>query len=446
MKPLVVVVGDSLLDRDHRGFSQRLAPDAPVPVIEQASTTARPGGAALAAMILLGLDVEVEILTALADDIDGLELAETLQSAGVRVHGLRATGQTRTKERVFAGEQVIARMDRGGARMAPVDVDRAQVEQIIERADAILVSDYGGGMLMDPAISAALRRTDKAIVWDPHPRGAVPVPGCRVITPNEHEARHFSGEEDPASILEVADSLRRAWFADSVAVTLGSRGATLVASGTALFAPTTPVSGDPSGAGDAFAAAVVRAIAVGATLESAMTSAVAFARDWVGRSTRRSESRSRSAVRAAGGRIVATGGCFDLLHPGHLATLRGARQLGEYLVVCINSDASVRALKGATRPFVSQDDRKALLEALEMVDEVLIFDEATPEEILRTIKPDIWVKGGDYDPQQLVERDVIAEWGGELVIVPYLPGHSTTRLADAIGSVIDIRGIRQEQL
>jgi len=141
------------------------------------------------------------------------------------------------------------------------------------------------------------------------------------------------------------------------------------------------------------------------------------------------------AVRARGGTVVATGGCFDLLHVGHARTLAAARALGDCLVVCLNSDASVRRLKGAGRPIVTQDDRRDLLLALAAVDAVVIFDESTPEAVLRRLTPDVWVKGGDYVASDLPETAVVAEWGGRTVIVPYHPGRSTTALAGALARV-----------
>ena len=135
-------------------------------------------------------------------------------------------------------------------------------------------------------------------------------------------------------------------------------------------------------------------------------------------------------VRAAGGTVVATGGCFDLLHPGHVATLRAARGLGDCLVVCINSDESVRRLKGPSRPLVAAPDRARVLEALEFVDAVVVFDEDTPAEVLDRLRPDVWAKGGDYAGADLPEAAVLRGWGGQAVVLPYLDGHSTTALVE----------------
>ncbi|MCU1606249.1 MAG: hldE, partial [Modestobacter sp.] len=135
-------------------------------------------------------------------------------------------------------------------------------------------------------------------------------------------------------------------------------------------------------------------------------------------------------VRAAGGTVVATGGCFDLLHAGHVATLRAARGLGDCLVVCINSDDSVRRLKGPSRPVVGAPDRTRVLEALEFVDAVVVFDEDTPAQVLERLRPDVWAKGGDYAGADLPETAVLRRWGGQAVVLPYLDGHSTTALVE----------------
>jgi D-beta-D-heptose 7-phosphate kinase / D-beta-D-heptose 1-phosphate adenosyltransferase len=135
-------------------------------------------------------------------------------------------------------------------------------------------------------------------------------------------------------------------------------------------------------------------------------------------------------VRAAGGTVVATGGCFDLLHAGHVATLEAARRLGDCLVVCLNSDASVRRLKGEGRPLVPERDRVRVLEALGAVDAVIVFGEDTPLAVLDALRPDVWVKGGDYATSALPETELLAGWGGQVVVVPYLAGRSTTRLVE----------------
>ncbi|WP_249933115.1 PfkB family carbohydrate kinase, partial [Blastococcus sp. CCUG 61487] len=225
-----------------------------------------------------------------------------------------------------------------------------------------------------------------------------------------------------------AEALIAHWGVGAVAVTMGARGALLsYGSGAPMVVPAVPVTGgDPCGAGDSFAAAAALALADGAVTGEAVAAAVAFASAFVARGGASSWDRETpnvvaepgadaviARVRAAGGTVVATGGCFDLLHPGHVATLRAARGLGDCLVVCINSDDSVRRLKGPTRPLVTAADRARVLEALEFVDAVVVFDEDTPSEVLDRLRPDVWAKGGDYAGAELPESQVLRRWGGQ---------------------------------
>jgi D-beta-D-heptose 7-phosphate kinase/D-beta-D-heptose 1-phosphate adenosyltransferase len=219
---------------------------------------------------------------------------------------------------------------------------------------------------------------------------------------------------------------------------------------TPLVVPAPSASdGDTCGAGDRFAATAALALASGALVSEAVQEAVAAATAYVANGgvttalapepPKKQEAPERigaaeagrllAEVRARGGTVVATGGCFDLLHIGHLATLQAARKLGDCLIVCLNSDDSVRRLKGPDRPLTNEIDRGRLLAALDCVDAVVVFDEPTPESVLSWLRPDVWVKGGDYADggPELPEAELVKRWGGQTVIVPYLDGRSTTR-------------------
>ncbi|MGC4869823.1 PfkB family carbohydrate kinase [Micromonospora sp. DT53] len=476
MRGPVVVLGDTLLDRDVEGVVNRLCPDSPVPVLDETTATDRPGGAGLAAVFAAAQGAEVVLVTALADDAGGARLSALLSAAGVQVYPLALAGATPEKIRLRARGRVLLRHDRGGTSGEPGQPSD-EVLRVIAAASAVLVSDYGRGVARQPALRDALAATRAPVVWDPHPRGPAAVPGVHLATPNESEVRELvpalPGASRLATASRGAQGLRRRWRAGAVAVTLGGDGALLCHAGSTPLVVPTPGSaeGDTCGAGDRFAAAASLALAQGALVSEAVQVAVAEASAYVagggvaaalppaGPPVRaRSAPGSRALqpgprgravadrvgvaavatllgeVRAAGGTVVATGGCFDLLHAGHVATLEAARQLGDCLIVCLNSDGSVARLKGPDRPVQSEGDRSRLLAALSCVDAVLVFDEPTPAAALSWVRPDVWVKGGDYATgggdatAGLPEAEVLRRWGGNTVVVPYLDGRSTTDL------------------
>ncbi len=467
--PTLVVVGDALLDRDVHGSIERVAPDAPVPVLDEHGAVVRAGGAALAASLAAGRH-DVVFLTALADDEAGAEVRRLLGDLGVEVVALPAGGATPEKVRFRAGSHPLLRLDRGGLE-APTAPLSDRLSDLLARAGSVLVSDYGRGMAAHPGVRAAVADRRMPTVWDPHPRGPVPVPGVTVVTPNRAELRAAvagimptvgTGPAWPGDDLRELTALARTalghWSVGAVAATLGADGALLVAgTGAPLVAPVTPVDGDTCGAGDAFAAAVASAILGGAMLTEAVTAAVEGAGRFVaagGAATMSSPVASgprpvppanagptceggadglSAGIRAAGGRVVVAGGCFDLLHAGHISLLAGARRLGDCLIVAVNSDESVRRLKGAGRPVVSEADRVAMLRALGCVDDVIVFGEDSPVTALRRLRPHVFAKGGDYSARQLPEETVLAEWGGQVVVLPYLSGRSTTGLLEVAG-------------
>ncbi|WP_148575994.1 PfkB family carbohydrate kinase [Nocardioides caldifontis] len=451
-RPLVVV-GDALLDVDLEGRATRLTPDAPVPVLDDLAERPRPGGAALAAAMAAVDGHEVVLVTALGDDDAGREVERLLN--GVTVHRLRHDGPTPVKKRVRAAGQSLLRLDTG-TTPGTLEDDVTGLEPLLRSASAVLVSDYGRGVTSLPALRRLLtdlpRRTP--VVWDPHPRGSEPVPGVRLATPNEAEAAAFAerldvaaaGGSPLAAAGRRADALVAGWQAQAVAVTLGSRGALLsYGEGAPVVTPAPEVVGlDPCGAGDRFASIAALGLAAGKVTTEAVQDAVLGAAAYVGAGGPASllgappptTDAGRGAeelvvtVAARGGTVVATGGCFDLLHAGHVATLRAARRLGDCLVVCLNSDDSVRRLKGPTRPLVPAADRARVLEALECVDAVVVFDEDTPVEVLRRLQPHVWAKGGDYAGADVPEAAVLREWDGQAVVLPYLRGRSTTGLVE----------------
>jgi rfaE bifunctional protein nucleotidyltransferase chain/domain/rfaE bifunctional protein kinase chain/domain len=440
----LVVVGDTLLDRDLDGRVERLCPEAPVPVVEELARRSRPGGAGLAAALASADGHDVTLVTALAEDTGGRELASLLASAGVEVLDLGLEGATPEKVRIRSDERLLLRIDHGGSRPSPVGLPTGQAADALFAADAVLVSDYGRGVA-DGRVRRLLP-SSAPVVWDPHPRGPDPVPGAALVTPNLREV----GADGSLTETEArARALRRDWEAQAVAVTMGANGALLVEDGNpALVIPAAPVvARDPCGAGDRFASTATALLAAGADMAQAVTEAVAAASSFVAAGGAGAFGLAPPPgpadmiaiddacelvrrVRERGGRVVATGGCFDLLHAGHVGTLEAARALGDCLIVCLNSDASIRRLKGSDRPLVQQEERARVLRALRWVDAVVVFDEDTPAAVLERLRPDVFAKGGDYNLEELAEARLLARWGGETAILPFVEGHSTTRLLE----------------
>lgn len=465
-RPRVVVVGDVMLDRDVDGTVTRLAPDAPVPVVDVSEVHQSPGGAGLAAL-LCAQRADVVLVAPVADDADGEELRRQL--AGLTLVELGHEGGTRRKTRVRSSGQGLVRVDDGGPG-TPAGVDEATVRRVrdaVAGCDAVLVADYGGGVTRDPLLRQLLAEWARQVplVWDPHPRGGDPVRGAALVTPNAAEAEQAAQRlpEPPtgrdAEVPAVTDVLRRAWGAGAVSVTAGERGAFVAtrpddgdADGVIRHLPAQPAHGaDPCGAGDRFAATVVDRLARGDGAVAAVHEGVVAASAWVASGGADGFRRARDAVqepavrtgpaslkelgarfRAAGGVLVATSGCFDLLHAGHVTMLDTARQLGEHLVVLVNSDRSVRRLKGPERPVVPLADRLRVLESLECVDAAVVLDDDEPSRAVAALKPDIWAKGGDYAWSDMPEAAVVRSYGGRVVTLPYLPGRSTTGLVSQV--------------
>jgi rfaE bifunctional protein nucleotidyltransferase chain/domain len=411
-----------------------------VPVIDDVEEHTRPGGAGLAAL-LAAEDAPVVVLVTPLGIGDTSRILRDLLAPRVRIVELPLNDSPAEKTRVRAGGHPLVRIDRSAPGV--VGEPGREVEAVIAGAGTVLVSDYGRGAAAQPRmrelLAAAARRVP--LVWDPHPNGAEPVPGARLICPNLKEALAWCGrrESDLDAAARSAEEIVERYRAGAVAVTMGERGALLShGRGAPLIFPADPLRGhDTCGAGDRFAATVACRLAKGALPSEAVEAAVAAASAFVRRGAASALSRvspgrpvldRMAAARGSGRTLVATGGCFDVLHAGHVATLRAARSLGDFLVVCLNSDESVRRAKGADRPVNPVADRAAVLSALECVDAVEIFDEDTPEEILCRLRPDVWVKGGDYTVEELPEASVVAGWGGRTVVLPYLPGRSTTRI------------------
>ncbi len=462
----VGVLGDLMVDVYVEGVTRRLAREAPVPTVDIELRHDEPGGAANAAANVGALGASVTLLGVLGDDPDGDALREALRRDAVG-DGLvvRQIGRrTLVKQRVVAQGQLLLRLDHGDTTPVGAEAERTLLEgleRVHARADALIVSDYGYGTIT-PAVlerlAALQRRAPKVLVVDAKDGLRYTSIGVTAVKPNYEQAVRWlgltplRGERRIAQLDRRGPDLLTLTGAELVAVTLDSDGAL-------LFEPDTPPyrtfarperQSRSTGAGDTFAAALTLALAGGAQTAAAAELAsaaagVVAAKDATARCTAfelrqrlfaddkvvLDEERLRERVeyyRRQGKRIVFTNGVFDILHRGHVSYLNRAKMLGDVLVVGVNSDAGVRRLKGATRPVNPLEDRVQVLAGLSGVDLIVPFEEDTPVDIIRIVRPHIFAKGGDYDVESLPEAPVVRELGGAVTTLPLVPDRSTTHI------------------
>jgi D-beta-D-heptose 7-phosphate kinase/D-beta-D-heptose 1-phosphate adenosyltransferase len=464
----VTVIGDVMLDEYIEGSVERISPEAPVPIVRAQRSELRLGGAGNVARQIRALGARVALVGVVGDDAMGVTLKRMCEESGIDTSGIRTIDRrpTTRKLRVLGPRQQLLRID--WEDQSPLSEAHSQALlasfKSLPPPDALMLSDYAKGALSDTMLSALAVGTSASgcpRVVDPKRRDFSKYHGARLITPNLRELSEAAGRPlDPEDMTEISsaarEQIRRGDF-DAVLVTLGERGMILVSSdGSENRVPALrrPVY-DVTGAGDTVAGVVTACLAAGATLVEAAyiantaagiavgeIGAVAVPSERIaaalsGKPSGKLRTRTELEIlvkdwRASGTRIVFTNGCFDLLHPGHLSLLQFAKSLGDVLVLAINSDAAVRRLKGAGRPVVPERDRASLLGALECVDAVTIFDEDTPLECVRSVMPDILVKGQDYRMHEVIGRDLIEGAGGRVVLAPLVPDYSTTRLLERV--------------
>jgi D-beta-D-heptose 7-phosphate kinase / D-beta-D-heptose 1-phosphate adenosyltransferase len=465
----VLVIGEAMLDGYLRGEANRLCPEAPAPVVLIGESDYSPGGAANTAANLKALGAEPVLLSVIGNDGAGERLRAALDARSIDTSALvlQQGRQTPSKERVCAGSQVIARLDREDR--TPVD-ERTEDELIgrlhdlVPGCDAIVVSDYGQGLLTERvigALSALQGRRQGLLLVDAKELRRYAGAGPTVVKPNYAQAIGLLGA-DPAVAdrIELVESQGKRLLditgARVAAVTIDSEGALVFERGAPpyrTYARPAPTP-HPSGAGDTFLGIFALALAVGAGTIAAAELASAGSAIVVGKEGTATCSAAELASHFAGqikrtpagpvlemslayerqqGRsIVFTNGCFDIIHAGHTSYLSRAKSLGDVLVVGVNSDDGVRRLKGADRPINRLDDRIQVLSALSCVDYLVEFDEDTPVELIRRIRPDVFVKGGDYARADLPEADAVEEYGGRVEILPYVEARSTSGIIERI--------------
>lgn len=481
----VLVIGDALLDSYLEGEAARLSRDGPIPVIRKTTEQRLPGGAANVAANLHALSAHVSFLSVVGHDLAGSLLRETLRERGLDDRWLLTdvTIHTPHKLRIVADGQHIARFDEGdvyASQYAPEIQQRLleHLEELYSLCDAVVLSDYRYGVVSEMLIEHLqdLQRTHpKVILLDAQELARFRQFSATIVTPNYQEAFLFienttgrqqdtNGVPGPANLLHVehmAQQMSASLASDYVAITLAEHGVFLLdRHGNATHLPAHPVAvAHDVGAGDSFASALALALAAGGGVEEAVKigidaagiavtkprTAIVSSQELLQRVSLRvytwqaqtlQESSPQAALakliahleveRLAGHTIVFTNGVFDILHVGHIHFLRQAKALGDILVVGVNSDASARRLKGPGRPFTPEQDRLALVAVLDMVDYSLLFEKDTAIELIRALRPSLYVKGNDYTDETLPEAEVVHEVGGRIMILP-LAGSVSTR-------------------
>ncbi|MCA6121762.1 D-glycero-beta-D-manno-heptose-7-phosphate kinase [Bradyrhizobium sp. WSM 1704] len=468
----VLCVGDLMLDEFVYGEVSRISPEAPAPVIAVRRSERNIGGAGNVARNIASLGGRCIFVGLIGEDAAGAALTAALEKEhGIESVLVRDATRPTTRKVRFVSEHFSTHMLRSdwelAAPAAPA-IEQQLIDAILPqlaRADIVLLSDYAKGVLTARVIRNvidAARQARKRVIVDPKSANLAIYRGATVLTPNRKEFAEAtrSRADTQDSIAQAAPDAMVLADCEAMLVTQGERGMTLVArGGRSIHVPALPVKvRDVSGAGDTVAAALSLALASGADWDGALRIASAAAAVAVGKTgtaiVKPDELRRRilphaslvaeEKIVAAGGdidahlaawrsqdlRIGFTNGCFDILHPGHVKVLTAARSACDRLIVGLNSDASVRRLKGEGRPVQDERARAEVLAALEAVDLVAIFEEDTPIDLIRRVRPSVLVKGGDYTREQVVGHEIVEAAGGEVVLIDILPGHSTTSLVD----------------
>ncbi len=459
----ILVAGDVMLDRYWHGPAGRISPEAPVPVVRVNDIEDRAGGAGNVALNIRDLGGRVSLIGLAGDDPEADTLAALLTARGVDCHLIRdAALRTITKLRVISHHQQLIRLDfEDPFNDAGSEAFARRFEQQLARADAVILSDYAKGALnrIQPLIQRC-RAAGKPVLIDPKGVDFDRYRGATLLTPNLGEFEAWAGPcRDHEELARRGEQARHELALDALLITLGDQGMLLLQPGQPpwrLKADAREVF-DVTGAGDTVIATLATALAAGAELTTATRLANLAAGIVVGKlgTATATQAEMQAAAqthaplkrgildrdslldtlqraRLAGERIVMTNGCFDILHPGHVAYLSQARALGDRLIVAVNDDASVKRLKGEQRPINPLMQRMAVLSGLESVDWVTPFSEDTPEQLIRAVQPDILVKGGDYRKSEIAGADFVEARGGEVIILDFLEGASTTAIIDAI--------------
>ena len=458
----VVVAGDVMLDRYLFGSTGRISPEAPVPVVHVHETDDRPGGAANVAVNLAALGTTTSLVGVVGRDAAAAALTSIMQERGIDCSFAAADDRpTITKTRVQSRGQQLIRLDEEIASAMPGDAVAGALGQVLDGAGAVILSDYGKGALADVrTMIQACRDAGVPVLIDPKGTDFSKYRGATLITPNQSEFEAVAGVADSDDDLVArARAMLDELELDALLVTRSEKGMLLIEAGAEpLFLSTQAREVfDVTGAGDTVIATLAAALAAGQALGSAAAlanlaaglvvrkigvatvtpgelSAALHQRGQGGRGLVEIDALLALVDEARGRneRVIMTNGCFDVLHAGHVAYLEEAKSLGDRLIVAVNDDDSVRRLKGESRPINALEDRMLVLAGLAAVDWVVPFSEDTPARLIEAVLPDVLVKGGDYKPEEIVGAKEVLQNGGEVRVLAFRDGHSSSRIIDRL--------------
>lgn len=466
----IAVIGDLVLDHYLWGDTSRISQEAPVGIVKINDETCFPGAAGNVAKNITSLGARVFLCGVAGKDDKGRTLLDALKQYHINADGILISGSRKTtsKSRIISAGQQMLRVDREDDAPLGKEEEQALLKKLTalfrKKIHGIVISDYAKGVLTPAVIRRIMehaKRRDIPVITDPKAQAYSRYRGTDIIKPNRKEAELATGisTSTQKGLISACRKIKSDTRCRYVVVSLGSQGLFIFSGrgkGVHLPARTREVF-DVSGAGDTVVSVILLCLCSGMTLQASCETANTAAGIVVGKIGAASVSpeelleatlvdhspagkmmsnddavRFAAQARSSGKRVVFTNGCFDLIHAGHIKYLQAARKLGDYLIVAINSDRSIRAIKGKDRPFIREHNRAHVIASLECVDCVTVFDRETPTFLIRDLRPDLLVKGGDYTVDQVVGKEVVEAYGGEVTVVPPVPGLSTTSIAETI--------------